>query len=52
MVLFIVPMISCSNDDDDLSANITLNKRPSGDIGGDFTGKGGNATRTINWPLI
>ena len=49
MILFIVPMTSCSNDDDDLSANITVNEGPSGDIGGDFTGNGGNASRTINW---
>jgi hypothetical protein len=29
--------------------NITVNEGPSGDIGGDFTGDGGNGSRTINW---
>lgn len=50
MVLFIVTFTSCSSDDDDGSSiNITVNEGPSGDIGGDFTGNGGNGSRTINW---
>ncbi|AZJ37040.1 hypothetical protein [Tenacibaculum singaporense] len=48
MVLFIGTFSSCS-DDDGPTANITVNEGPSGDIGGDFTGDGGNASRTINW---
>ena len=48
MVLFIGTFTSCS-DDDGPTANITVNEGPSGDIGGDFTGDGGNASRTINW---
>ncbi|WP_411768310.1 hypothetical protein [Winogradskyella sp. A3E31] len=48
MVLFIGTFSSCS-DDDGPTANITVNEGPSGDIGGDFTGNGGNASRTINW---
>ncbi|WP_297691150.1 hypothetical protein [uncultured Eudoraea sp.] len=48
MVLFIGTFSSCS-DDDGPTANITINEGPSGDIGGDFTGNGGNASRTINW---
>ena len=48
LTLFIGTFTSCS-DDDGPSANITVNEGPSGDIGGDFTGNGGNASRTINW---
>ncbi|MEN3325031.1 hypothetical protein VP395_14930 [Mariniflexile soesokkakense] len=48
MVIFIGTFSSCS-DDDGPTANITVNEGPSGDIGGDFTGNGGNASRTINW---
>jgi hypothetical protein len=48
MVLFIGTFSSCS-DDDGPTGNITVNEGPSGDIGGDFTGNGGNASRTINW---
>ncbi|GAB3659902.1 hypothetical protein GCM10028791_33550 [Echinicola sediminis] len=48
MVLFIGTFSSCS-DDDELTADITVNEGPSGDIGGDFTGNGGNASRTIKW---
>ncbi len=47
-VLFIGTFLSCS-DDDGPNANITVNEGPSGDIGGDFIGNGGNASRTINW---
>lgn len=48
MVLFVVTFTSCS-DDDGSTANITVNEGPSGDIGGDFTGNGGNSSRTISW---
>ena len=48
MLLFIGTFSSCS-DDDGPTANISVNEGPSGDIGGDFTGNGGNASRTINW---
>jgi len=48
MVLVIGTFSSCS-DDDGPTANITVNEGPSGDIGGDFTGNGGNASQTINW---
>ena len=48
MLVFIGTFTSCS-DDDGPTANITVNEGPSGDIGGDFTGDGGNASRTINW---
>ncbi len=48
MVLFIGTFSSCS-DDDGPTANITVNEGPNGDIGGDFTGNGGNSSRTINW---
>ena len=48
MVLFIGTFSSCS-DDDGPTVNITVNEGPSGDIGGDFTGNGGNGSRTINW---
>lgn len=41
---------SCSDDDDDnLIANITLTEGVNGDIGGDFTGSGGNTSETFNW---
>jgi len=39
---------SCNNDDGPI-ANITLTEGVNGDIGGDFTGNGGNATKTFNW---
>ncbi|WP_297794406.1 hypothetical protein [uncultured Eudoraea sp.] len=48
MVLFIGTFTSCS-DDDSPAVNITVNEGPNGDIGGDFTGDGGNGSRTINW---
>ena len=48
LVLFIGTCTSCS-DDDGPTVNITVNEGPSGDIGGDFTGDGGNGSRTINW---
>ncbi|MFT4805158.1 MAG: hypothetical protein ACJAZK_001917 [Psychroserpens sp.] len=40
---------SCSDDDDNLIANITLTEGVNGDIGGDFTGSGGNTSETFNW---
>lgn len=49
LTLFIGTFTSCSDDDDGPTANITVNEGPFGDIGGDFTGNGGNASRTINW---
>ena len=49
LLLLIFTISSCSSDDNDLNANISVNEGPSGDIGGDFTGNGGNATRTISW---
>ena len=48
MTLFIGTFTSCS-DDDGPTVNITVNEGPSGDIGGDFTGNGGNGSRIINW---
>ncbi|MCF7560953.1 hypothetical protein L3X39_09925 [Sabulilitoribacter multivorans] len=48
LTLFIGTFMSCS-DDDGPTANITVNEGPSGDIGGDFTGNGGNTSRIINW---
>ena len=48
MTLFIGTYTSCS-DDDGPTVNITVNEGPNGDIGGDFTGNGGNGVRTINW---
>ncbi|MCK0147273.1 hypothetical protein MWU78_16560 [Arenibacter sp. F26102] len=44
-------MVACDNDDDDgnLSANITLNEGPNGDIGGDFTGNGGSNSETFEY---
>ena len=46
--IFIATFTSCS-DDDGPTVNITVNEGPNGDIGGDFTGNGGNGSRTINW---
>ncbi|TWO34318.1 hypothetical protein E1J38_000250 [Seonamhaeicola sediminis] len=48
MVLFVGTFTSCS-DDNGPNASITVNEGPSGDIGGDFTGNGGNSSRTVNW---
>ena len=47
LTLFIGTFTSCS--DDDPTVNITVNEGPNGDIGGDFTGNGGNGSRTVNW---
>jgi len=38
---------SCSNDD--LIANVSLTEGVNGDIGGDFTGNGGDTSETFNW---
>ncbi len=40
---------SCSDDDDDLSANVTLTEGIDGDIGGDFIGNGGTTSETFSW---
>ncbi|GAA4974044.1 hypothetical protein [Algibacter aquimarinus] len=48
MTVFTLSTTSCSSDDGP-TVNITVNEGPSGDIGGDFTGNGGNGSRTINW---
>lgn len=48
MSLFIVTFTSCI-DDDGPTTTITVNEGPNGDIGGDFTGNGGNGSRKINW---
>ena len=47
LLVFSSSIISCSSDDP--TANITVNEGPNGDIGGDFTGDGGDAVRTISW---
>jgi len=39
---------SCINDDK-LSADISINEGPDGDIGGDFVGNGGSTLETFNW---
>ena len=48
VLLLTISFVSCS-DDDSPNVIITVNEGPSGDIGGDFTGRGGNGSRTINW---
>jgi hypothetical protein len=47
-LLLAIGTSSCSNDDES-TARITVNEGPNGDIGGDFTGDGGSASRTISW---
>lgn len=49
LTLLTLTISSCSSDDNNPIANIAVNEGPNGDIGGDFTGNGGNATRTISW---
>lgn len=53
MILIVITTLfflqSCSNDDDDLNANISLTEGVDGNIGGDFTGNGGNTTETFIW---
>lgn len=41
--------MSCSDDDNDLSANVTLTEGIDGDIGGDFIGNGGTTSQTFSW---
>lgn len=42
---------SCSDDDIDPTAKISINEGPEpGDIGGDFTGNGGSTTDTFQLP--
>ena len=48
VVLLTFSLSSCSDDDGPI-VNITVNEGPNGDIGGDFTGNGGDGSRTINW---
>lgn len=50
-------LTSCSNDDDDTMAQVSVNGTVlfdngddfNGDVDGDFTGNGGSATRTFVW---
>lgn len=50
MTLIIGTFTSCSDDDDDgPTVNITVNEGPNGDVGVDFTGNGGDGSRTVNW---
>jgi hypothetical protein len=42
-------LFSCSNDDADLVANVSLTEGDINDIGGDFTGNGGDTSETFNW---
>ena len=48
IILFMGVNTSCS-DDEGPSVTITVNEGPNGDIGGDFTGDGGNGSKTISW---
>ncbi|MFH6767480.1 hypothetical protein V8G56_01935 [Gaetbulibacter aquiaggeris] len=48
IIIAFLPFTSCSNDDN-LYANVTLTEGIDGDIGGDFTGNGGTASKTFNW---
>ncbi|WP_299547465.1 hypothetical protein [Seonamhaeicola sp.] len=48
MTVFTLTTTSCSSDDGP-TVNIVENEGPNGDIGGDFTGNGGDGTRTITW---
>ncbi|NND62908.1 MAG: hypothetical protein HKN48_06900 [Flavobacteriaceae bacterium] len=49
LVILLIFISSCSSDDENLTVNITVNEGPLGDIGGDFTGNGGDGSRTIAW---
>ncbi len=42
-------LFSCSNDDADLVANVSLTEGVINDIGGDFIGNGGDTSETFNW---
>lgn len=52
LVLLLMLSYNCDNNDDfNLNANIQINEGPeNGDIGGDFTGNGGNTSGTYTWP--
>lgn len=45
--VFALTFTAC-NDDDELTANITINETGS-DLGGDVTGDGGSASRSYDW---
>ena len=44
-------LVGCNSDDDtnNLFANVIINEGPIGDIGGDFTGNGGNTSETFEY---
>ena len=42
-------LLTSCNSDDDSFANITFNEGNIGDSGGDFTGNGGDNSKTFNW---
>lgn len=46
--LLIIFTASCSGDDD-LYATVSINEGQTNDIGGDFIGNGGSASRTFSW---
>lgn len=51
LILFATVLIftGCNSDDNNPTANVTINEGPNGDIGGDFTGNGGSTTETFSW---
>jgi hypothetical protein len=48
-IIITTTLFSSCNNDDDLTANVTLTEGINGDIGGDFTGNGGTTSETFNW---
>jgi|AntRauMFilla1563_2_1112583.scaffolds.fasta_scaffold00410_5 hypothetical protein len=48
LISIVISTSSCINDDK-LSADISINEGPDGDIGGDFVGNGGSTSETFNW---
>lgn len=48
LISMVMSTSSCINDDK-LSADISINEGPDGDIGGDFVGNGGSTFETFNW---
>jgi hypothetical protein len=48
LISIVMSTSSCINDDK-LSADISINEGPDGDIGGDFIGNGGSTSETFNW---
>lgn len=52
LILLATSIFNCENNDDaDLKARIQINEGPeNGDIGGDFTGNGGDTSGTYTWP--